>query len=790
MLSPFNAIRLNCKEEQGGDAIDDALIQTVPLPHHHNLHLVLTSKSLTVLDLVKSSVLCRHIRDSTHSIDKYGVNESVKIDPTGTIALLKTSKNFLLVYTIAADSQDEVLTVYDKNGKLLQNGNVIEYKQDQFFQLNLLETPIYKAQLRLKMVLFIKNGIRDFMALSDNYLILITDVDQQLMNLSSSSMNLLKLGDDVRKVKVLGKDDLLYVIKDSCVRVYPMKSGGFKEFKVVEITVDDIQMISNDLVVGYKDNKLHYISVVDEDPRLLKTIELPYQIRQISINYNLLAILSTTQEIHIHSKFGHHLHTNDVAIPTTKFVSFANQLILLTETELKYADVWQFNESYNRPILHNTMSSYLRIYSGNNRFVNLSIPYANYVSLNSSPLQVRSNEKFTILSNFTNFLLIHTALDGIWDYFDLQPFRKFRNIVDFQILKNDWILLNCDNEEILIVDYFSDRLIYQHQFSNSTTDGRKIIVEVEDHTVLAACDGKVYQFSYDNTKFKQDYVSNINVEVEKIIKWSGGYWLLNTVGEVYHYDIVSKSLNQRDQFTTVEKLVKINPDYALILSGTDLHLLRRDQTHITVENFFSHPIHFNFRKFQITIIEDNTPVQYNYLKDLVRHEISQSTASKIDEIYYHYKDSCSFESTMEYLLYENVIMNPDDKKPTEDDQFSKIKKLIEMNEPSKIQIIAAILRKIEIKQCLTIFDKFNIDSKYLLKKSIEFKDFRTLLNLLIIFLNFGDITNEQLIDNLKIVYSNSLNNDELLKSLLETLGFLKKLDRELLKSLIVEFERM
>ncbi|KAH3681665.1 hypothetical protein WICPIJ_007391 [Wickerhamomyces pijperi] len=806
MLTQFNCIQLESNihaDDSSTNQKKTPPLQTLPLPQHHNIHLVLTETSLIVLDLLKNSVICRHVRDSEASIEKYGLNESFKIDPRGNIAILQTSKGYLMIYTLSGGSSsstdgnpsgpgadastEEVLTVYDKNGKLIQNGNVIEYKQDQFFQLNLLETPIYKvAQLRLKLVLFVKNGIRDYVALSESYVVLITSVDQQLMNLSTSSMNLLKLGDDVRKIQIF-EDDQLFVVKDYVVRVYATTS--FREFREIQIEIDDIQMINRDLFVGFKGCKLYYIAVRSKHLEVIKTIELQSEIKQVSVNrrLSLLAVLLLSKELQILSKFGLCLHTIDETI-ATKHVSFASQLLLLTdECNLKHADVWQFNGSFNRPILHDTASSYLRVYDPTNQFVNVAIPYANYVSLNNAPLQVQSNDKFIIVSNHTNFLMVYTGIDGIWDYFDLQPFRKFRNIVSFHILKNDWILLNCDNEEILIVDYFSNRLVYQQQF-HSNTD-RAVVVEVEGFSVLVGCNGKIHQFTYDSTKFKQVDVADVDLNLEKIVRWEDGYWLLTTTGEMYKYDIASKTLKPlSDQFANVENLAKINAEYTLVLSDNTVNLLRRSQPAVKIGAPPSAcPFFFNFKKYQLMSMDDNVPVQYSYLKDLIKAEIGtdlSGLSDQTDDIYDHYKDSDSFEPAMEYLLYENVIMESNESTG----EFATIKALIEKNESSKIQIISTILRKIELQQCLKIFEIFNINSKYLLNKCLEFKDFKNLLNLLIIFLSFDDISKDKLSEYLKIIYVNSLNNDDLLKSLFETLGFLKKFDKELLKSLIKEFE--
>ncbi|KAH3679344.1 hypothetical protein WICMUC_001084 [Wickerhamomyces mucosus] len=774
---------------------NDRILQTYPLPkNNNNKYLILTESSLILIDAIHNAIITKHER-SEESRTKYGHNNSIKIDPAGTIIVVATSSNFLMIYTLntteSISNNKEVLTVFDKNGKLLQNGYVIEHNPSVFIQLDYVESPIFKIQLRLKLVLNITNGIVDFLPLNGNLIILITKSNQQLMNLSNNSMNNLNFGDGLIKLNLI--DDQLFIIKADSFEIYSLH--GFKKTHQFDEKIQGLIKLNYHLLLTFSDYQLNYFDL--NSLKIIKTLKFSVKIKDIKAQGDTIVILLVNNEIQILTKFGFKLYSNEEL--GIQSISFDKSILASTSKNSIYViDLWRFNHDPFKPIFYNLKSSFFKILS-NNQLINLIIPFQIFNKLNYQPYSIKSNEKFIMISNYTNFLIIYSPLDKKWDLWDLTyVYNKSIRIVDFKILnKNSYILVNNNNQEILIFDYFNNKLIFQYQFNKKSEILLKII-----NDLILICHGRdLYEFEEKDNSYQ--IVDTIDFKsplpTVDITKHRSHYLLLNSIGEVHKVkkehpstspaaddSTSSSTISSELLFSNIENLDDIQ-NVIYLFNGSNCHLIRDlSQPPLIISNLTNFPIQINLKNNNLVTIDENDHlINHNYLKDLLKLKIKSRGTSSPEQIYNQFSSNeQQFESSLEYLLYENIIVNSNEST----ENFAKLKEIIEINEFTKINIISAILRKIEIKQCLHIFEIFNIDSKYLLNKSIEFGNYKTLLNLLIIFLNFDDLNHDELIKYLKIIFKNGLNNDELLKQLFETLNFLKKFDKDLLQRVFKEFQ--
>ncbi|QPG77209.1 hypothetical protein FOA43_004616 [Brettanomyces nanus] len=108
---------------------EDAIIGSMTVPtvtvgetHRKLPYCILTYRSLYLFDSHTGSPISAHVR-SDSSVSKYGSNVKVKMSPNGKILAIETSANVVLVYTIRTDLiDDELLTIYNSEGFILQNG--------------------------------------------------------------------------------------------------------------------------------------------------------------------------------------------------------------------------------------------------------------------------------------------------------------------------------------------------------------------------------------------------------------------------------------------------------------------------------------------------------------------------------------------------------------------------------------------------------------------------------------------------------------------------------------------
>lgn len=200
---------------------------------------VLTYRSVYLFDSHSGAPVSAHIR-SNDSIAKFGANVKVKVSPNGRNFAVETSGNVVLVYTTRVESDEELLTLFDAEGIVLQNGTPIpryrsgtnalngtqlSSKDAKGFMQNVLtvllgkggvENPVYDHSLRLRLILNVQSRLSDFCFLDDTELLLV--------NSKPRAFQVVKLdGPKDEQIKYLLMDDLKwYPENDSAVGIDEM----------------------------------------------------------------------------------------------------------------------------------------------------------------------------------------------------------------------------------------------------------------------------------------------------------------------------------------------------------------------------------------------------------------------------------------------------------------------------------------------------------------------------------------------------------------------------------------
>ncbi|GME72541.1 unnamed protein product [Ambrosiozyma monospora] len=103
-------------------------------PQNNLPYIAITYRGLYLFDCRTDSPLAAHIR-SDLSIKSHGENQSVKLSPNGKTIAILTTGNDIMVYTIRVAKDDELLTIFNKDGRIIQNGLPIlspDYKDTDF----------------------------------------------------------------------------------------------------------------------------------------------------------------------------------------------------------------------------------------------------------------------------------------------------------------------------------------------------------------------------------------------------------------------------------------------------------------------------------------------------------------------------------------------------------------------------------------------------------------------------------------------------------------------------------
>lgn len=200
-------------------------------------YVILTYRSIYLFDWTHKAPVNAHIR-SDESIEKYGSNVSVKLSPNQQAFAIRTSKNVILVYTIKINGSDsELLSVYSKNGSIIQNGYPLtSYQEDSlvyggidskfshgknsenqgivknilssFIGLDGTEVPIIDLGLRLKLILNVASPIVEYCFISSMQLLLINSNPHafQIITLNSNST--------IKDVNIENKEDINFVLAE------------------------------------------------------------------------------------------------------------------------------------------------------------------------------------------------------------------------------------------------------------------------------------------------------------------------------------------------------------------------------------------------------------------------------------------------------------------------------------------------------------------------------------------------------------------------------------------------
>ncbi|GME86587.1 unnamed protein product [[Candida] boidinii] len=161
---------------------------------------IVTYRSVYLFDSITHAPLSCHIR-SNESIREFGENKRIRISNNGKRFAVQTEKNYIFIFTISNEiskNKDEVLTVFSKDGKILQNGLPIYTNNNKsnldksvksffnvLFSSDDNEKPNYDPSFRLKLLLKVHNGLMDFTFIENGNLILFND--------SPHSIQLIKL---------------------------------------------------------------------------------------------------------------------------------------------------------------------------------------------------------------------------------------------------------------------------------------------------------------------------------------------------------------------------------------------------------------------------------------------------------------------------------------------------------------------------------------------------------------------------------------------------------------------
>ena len=218
-LSSNEKVKHEYKPEPHNDEIIDILTN-----YSNNLpYFIITYRSIYLFDWNHKVPINAHIR-SNESITKFGYNKSIKLSPNQQTIAILTNLNILLIYTFKLNGSDsELLTIYDKNSKIVQNGyplsdyvddsfgygginkkfvnnnntstsgnnGIVKNLIDSFIGVDDGEVPIYDLGLRLKLILNISTDVIDYCFTSSMELLLINKDPHslQIINLNNQNNN-------------------------------------------------------------------------------------------------------------------------------------------------------------------------------------------------------------------------------------------------------------------------------------------------------------------------------------------------------------------------------------------------------------------------------------------------------------------------------------------------------------------------------------------------------------------------------------------------------------------------
>lgn len=493
----------------------------------------------------------------------------------------------------------------------------------------------------------------------------------------------------------------------------------------------------------------------------------------------------------------------------------------------------QINHNIRRPIL--SSGPLLQIYTGhemNNSALNkptnwniIKIPFEHYYQLpNINNASISQDAKFLAISN-KRALLIYYFVDNEWSFYvnDFNADMEIGHITWFEGV-NLLILTNKSklNSELVIFDFRrfsskdnfnSDAIIFKYDFGTDI----KLLNSFGKDIIVYTTNNKFYHFKIETVggSFKIDLIRILaldkifseNSNFKSIIKVkshtdeNNDLLLLNNGEVIYLKYKDNKSFEKYLLLDKVEYIYKINDEEYYLYNGESLLLIKNLSELLESRNPSKSILQISTEHYPILLIlekglfitMENSLIQKKtieinnftsknsiFLHDLIRFELLSSDVNTIFEKYSKYKN---FQYSLELLLYQTIV---------NDQNLTKISKLIKINPIYGLNIVSKCLRKIEVKHWSRLFEQLELTPQALLDLSIEKQQFNTLGNLIIIFLNYekeGEddiqdgsntdykITDEtQILSILKLIFENAKNDDELWETGFELIRFLKLLD--------------
>ncbi|GMG08006.1 unnamed protein product [[Candida] boidinii] len=436
---------------------------------------IVTYRSVYLFDSITHAPLSCHIR-SNESIREFGENKRIRISNNGKRFAVQTEQNYIFIFTISNEiskNRDEVLTVFSKDGKILQNGlpvytnnnkSNIDKSVKSFFNVLFSsddnEKPNYDPSFRLKLLLKVHNGLMDFTFIENGNLILFNDSPHsiQLIKLKFNNNN-----NNNNNFQSDGSDeDKIILIED--LKWY---SDVDKDSKITSVTYNAsiesflwVNELGNCWLV--KKNDIEFLNQVHND-----------------------TVLSHPDDNKFNQQFvGFKIYESD----KSDLNSFAEKIII--------------NE-YNNIITIATKNGDIFIYKLNKNFtcnrIRIIKKHIHSINLKSLMLSKKNDSIITIYENGWNIYSIMGNLSfSTFDYDQIliKEFGWFNNIINLNFI-NDFEISLISQKKIFIFSI----LWLNHSISmNAVTLKRPILYTNDRFHLFKGYDKSLIDHHYSNAK--------------------------------------------------------------------------------------------------------------------------------------------------------------------------------------------------------------------------------------------------------------------------------------------------
>ena len=599
----LSKIRPRSSDAEGLDLNDSRIIKTIPITQS-NLVVMLTAARVLVYNMKPFALISSHER-SVASVKEFGENvalrPSVQFDTPidglfsqeekdalvwfqgKLVFYVQTSKNYLLTYQILKNStafntftdygvstidpnnfkgkvdqdydfnldDDDVLVVYEKgkSSKVIQDGYPASRDKSIIRQIlntnpeNVIELPIKKVELRLKIVLKFDSDIVDVLGFKKFTNVGDGTIEEHLMILFPNGLQLLSLVDFKLRKSSLIKVEHGKQIATCDGRI--MVLGEYPDTHIPIVNVIDINDLSVKSIAMTQQKELltsfdmcGSLALIFPDKVVyfnldIKQIEYEFKLSTTAkickkLNKELLLIINENNTLHILSKYGNVIFATEYdeddkrSFPIfdyTDVIYFDSTLLTVCETgEYQLWPLYELNNgSFSNfrvcqtHIINNNNNDILLYSPSSDRLTNTGIfptiklmtkTYNNCIS----KICVNENQKLMAVHIANkDILLIYNTETNTW-------FRYEDNlIVDMQWLGTSYLVcrIRTDNDTDVVVcariplqeangKSFNDFIIWQysipedkeifHVFVNSLSKYRLLKVKYKDETKVARDD--------------------------------------------------------------------------------------------------------------------------------------------------------------------------------------------------------------------------------------------------------------------------------------------------------------